>query len=71
MTIYGDDISYNLPTAAYERGYRLYEMVLLPSVDPIQLRDKKGTLILQWNHIPSLAELFEACGRLSEGGRPE
>lgn len=64
MTIYGDDLSAILLTTAYNKGWRLYEWSMIPRLDPIQLRDRNGQILYEWDYAPSLTTIFEVCERL-------
>jgi len=65
-TIYGDDLSGALPYEAYRKGWRLYEQSFVPTIDPVQLRDRNKEIISEWHYVPSLTEVFEVCSMLLE-----
>lgn len=54
-----EDISRMLPTEAVYRGVRLRWW--LDDGDPVALYDRKGAVLRQWDYVPSLGEVFEAC----------
>ena len=58
------DISYSLPTAAMSRGWELREVEFEPS-DPVFLYDAHGRILREWDYVPSLTEVFEACQQLA------
>lgn len=61
--LYGD-LSNNLPTEAFNKGYFL-EWEEPQKVDPVFLRDKRGTIVYRWDYVPSLTEVFEVCGKIA------
>jgi hypothetical protein len=56
-----EDLTSMVPIDAYQKGMRLILRDPMYQPDPVYLLDKDGVIIEQWEHIPSIGEVDDAC----------
>lgn len=61
----GEDLSYLLPHPAKEAGLQLHSINY--GYDPYFLHDKKGHLLYEWKHLPSIFEVERVCRQFLKG----
>jgi len=60
------DRTHDLPTEAYVRGWRMFNVSAAYAVDPVCIYDRFGTLLYEWpeGYDPTYAEIRDVCASL-------
>lgn len=60
------DRTHDLPTEAYVRGWKMFDVSAAYAADPVCIYDRFGTLLHEWpeGYEPTYAEVRDVCARL-------